>query len=424
MSSIKKYRWMIYGILCFAYIIGFMHRLALGTVKDNLIGAFHLSATAFANLSSAYFYAYIIMQIPAGILVDMLGAKKIVVGGSIVAGVGSVVFGLASSVQVAFISRLLVGLGASVIYIAILKILTEWFFRREFATLSGVTSFVGNMGGVLSTTPLFFLVALLTWRYTFIAIGLLGIVAGLLVTVFVKDRPSEMGLPAINDIEDESAVVQEEKVGKALMSICKNPSTWPPFFFFGAFYGAFQALAGTWGQSYLVKVYGLSGDAAANLIIFAVVGIAVGSVAVGKLSDWLGRRKLPMLMVGGANLFFWGFLLFVNGGKPPAAWLPAILFMIGFTSAAYMTCWAIGKEVNSPRYVGISVAFINAGGALGAAFVPVLVGWVMDRYGSGLSIQALYQRAFLACWISVLVGLIAGTLVKETKCGNPDHLDK
>lgn len=424
LRRIKRYRWVIYVILCVAYIIGFMHRLALGTVKDDLMGAFHLSATAFANLSSAYFYAYLIMQIPAGILLDTIGAKKTVVGGSILAGIGSVLFGTSPNIIMAFISRFLVGVGASVIYVAILKILTEWFFEREFATLSGLTTLVGNMGAILSTTPLLFLTALLTWRYTFISIGVLGVISAVFCWTLVKDRPSELGWPSIAELEGKRGVHEKARIMTALVTVCRNPITWPPFFFFAAFYGTFQALAGTWGQSYLVRVYGMSGAHASNLIIFAVAGIALGSLAVGKFSDKWGRRKPPMLIVGTINLFFWGVLVFTNGGKPPAAWLPFILFAIGFTTAAYITCWACGKEVNHPQYSGITIALINGGGFLGAAFIPVLMGAVMDCFEKMLPLRELYQKAFLVCWISILVGLLIGLLIKETRCRNTYPTDE
>lgn len=413
---VKRLRWLMWGILCSAYIIGFVHRMALGTVKDDLVVAFHLNATAFANLSSAYFYAYLIMQIPTGMLLDTVGAKRIVVAGSALAGIGSVMFGLSPTAFTAFISRMMVGVGASVIYIAILKILTEWFYEREFATLSGMTTFIGNLGGIVSQTPLFLLVTWLSWRSTFMAIGALGLLAAGLCLALVKDRPSELGLPSPEEPREQDRVDKKPSVFLALKAICRNPRSWPPFFFFAAFYGTFQALAGTWGQSYLVKVYKMSGVDAGNRMIVAVVGVALGSVAVGKFSDRLGRRRLPMSLIACVNLATWAVWVFCNSGKPPVTWLPALLFITGFSTAAYIACWACGKEVNDPRYAGLSIAFINSGGFLGAAFIPVMLGKVIDLYGKTLPVQQLYQRAFLVCFICSAVGWGISLMVKETKC--------
>lgn len=118
-AKVKKlmgYRWVVWGVLALAYVIVFFHRLAAGVVKDDLIREFNISGTTFANLGSTYFYAYMIMQIPSGMLADSLGARKTVTIGTLVAGIGSAIFGFASTIAMAFFGRLLVGLGVSVEY--------------------------------------------------------------------------------------------------------------------------------------------------------------------------------------------------------------------------------------------------------------------------------------------------------------------
>lgn len=83
------------------------------------------------------------MQIPVGFLVDSLGARKSVTIGTVFAAIGSIIFGLAGTVFLAFLGRVLVGLGVSVVFISILKILSTWFKESEFRTMSGITSFIG-----------------------------------------------------------------------------------------------------------------------------------------------------------------------------------------------------------------------------------------------------------------------------------------
>ncbi|TAH63038.1 MAG: MFS transporter, partial [Gottschalkiaceae bacterium] len=167
--KLMSYRWIVFGILIFAYMIVFFHRLAVGVVREDLAREFGMSGITFANLSSTYFYAYMIMQIPSGILADTLGARKTVTFGTLAAGAGSIIFGFANSLFWIFFGRLLVGLGVSVVFIAILKIQSQWFKESEFATLSGVSSFFGNLGGIFAQTPLVLMTAAITWRYSFAA---------------------------------------------------------------------------------------------------------------------------------------------------------------------------------------------------------------------------------------------------------------
>ena len=94
-KKLMSYRWIVFGILILAYMIVFFHRLAVGVVREYLVKEFNMSGATFANLSSTYFYAYMIMQISSGILADTLGARKTVTIGTLTAGIGSIIFGFA-----------------------------------------------------------------------------------------------------------------------------------------------------------------------------------------------------------------------------------------------------------------------------------------------------------------------------------------
>lgn len=93
-----------------------------------------------------YLYAYIVMQIPTGILLDYLGPKKTIIADCIVAAFSSVMFSLSVNIPMAYLSRLLVGLGVSVVFLCILQIQANWFPAEKFAAMSGLTSFMGSMG--------------------------------------------------------------------------------------------------------------------------------------------------------------------------------------------------------------------------------------------------------------------------------------
>ncbi|GAB1485957.1 hypothetical protein MASR2M79_10040 [Aminivibrio sp.] len=148
------YRWVVWGVMVFAFMIVFFHRFAAGVVRDDITAAFSLSSAAFGSMASMYFYAYMIMQIPVGYLADTLGARITVTVGMFAAGAGSILFGLAPAPLWLFAGRFLVGLGVATVFICIMKIQSQWFRNREFATLSGATTLVGSVGGLLSRGPL------------------------------------------------------------------------------------------------------------------------------------------------------------------------------------------------------------------------------------------------------------------------------
>lgn len=448
--KVTRYRWAIWGVLALAYLVVFFHRLAAGVVRQDLVEAFGITGITFANISGTYFYAYMLMQIPSGILADSLGARKTVTVGMLFAGIGSVIFGLAPTVALLFVGRLLVGLGVSVVFIAVLKVLSEWYYEREFATMSGLTTFVGNMGGVIAQTPLALMVAYFTWRSTFVAIGVMTLGIALLSYLIIRNTPKDMGLPSIKQIQkeldrsgDDSGEdvktlepYQEEGVKnqaenkegegatkrptiiQGLLGALKNRLTWPAFIGFTGFFGSFVVLTGTWGQSYLVDVYGMDPASAPNYLTAAVFGLAIGGIVIGKISDRVKRRKSPMVIFAGVYLLTWGIIVFSNGGMPPVGILYPLFFILGFSCAAFILGWACAKEVNHPALAGIAMSIVNIGGFLGGAVLPTMIGSVFDTYVGIWSYQEIYQRAFLYCFIAVLIGFIATFFVKETRCKN------
>ncbi|MCC5912268.1 MAG: MFS transporter [Clostridiaceae bacterium] len=419
--KLLTYRWMVWGTLALAYIIVFFHRMALGVVRQELVDAFDITGTTFANLGATYFYAYMVMQIPSGILADSLGARKTVTIGTLMAAVGSILFGYAPNIAMAFSGRLLVGIGVSVVFVAILKVQSQWFFEREFATMSGITSFVGNLGGIIAQTPLALMVVYFTWRTTFVAIGFISLIIAVLCYVIVRNSPGEMDLPTIEMLEgktSEKKPAQALPIGESLRKALLNWRTWPPMLAFAGLFGSFVSLTGTWGPSYLVQVYGFSPQVAPNYMTAGILGLAIGGIVIGRISDAVGKRKTPMVAFTVIYIFTWAVLVFAGGGKPPVAVLYPLFFVMGFTCSAFVLGWACGKEINHPSIAGISTSIVNMGGFLGAAILPPLLGRVFDNYEAVLDPTELFQKAFMYCFIAAIISLVFMLLVKETNCKN------
>lgn len=414
-----SYRWIVWGIMVLAYMVVFFHRLAAGVVRDELVEAFSLSAASFGSLASMYFYAYMVMQIPVGILADSLGARKTVSTGMLLAGTGSILFGFAPSSGFIFLGRFLVGIGVSTVFVSILKIQSQWFREREFGTMSGLTAFLGNLGGVLAQTPLAIMVVMFTWRTTFAAIGAFSIVLALLCYLLIRNTPGEMGFPAINEAQKlrESAQMEKPDLLGALKEVISKWQVWPAFVFFGFFSGAYLAFAGAWGVSYLTEVYGMEKGSASAIVSFAIYGAMAGSFFTGWISDRLGLRKLPLLILGCLFTLGWGILVFYNGGMPPEGILQPLFFFMGFTGSCFVLSWAIAKEINPPRYTGISISVVNTGGFLGTAIVTTLMGVIIDR-ASDLAPLVQFHRAFLLCFAGCIIGIFCAMLLPETRCRN------
>ncbi len=410
-------RWLIWGVMVACYMVVFFHRLAAGVVRGDLVRDFSLSASAFGSLASMYFYAYMVMQVPVGMLVDTLGARATVTAGMLLAGGGSILFGLAPGAPLLFLGRFLVGIGVSTVFVSILKIQSQWFREREFATMSGVTALVGNLGGVLAQAPLALAVAAFTWRTTFLGIGLFSGVLALLGWTFIRNRPQDLGFPLLNEVQTELASPTRAELLEGLKGALRRWRIWPAFILSGCASGLYLAFSGAWGTSFLKDVYGMERAAASGIVAFSVYGGMAGCFLAGWVSDKIGRRRPPLMTLALTFCACWALLVFWNGGKPPAGVLRPLFFLLGFSASSYMLAWSITKETNLPRFTGMAISVVNTGAFLGTALITTVMGLILD-HTAAMAPTGQYRAVFVFCLACSILNLCCALLLPETRCRN------
>ena len=186
-SEQKRRRLAMLVVVMAAYVLSFFQRFAPAGIAQDLAAAFQTTAASLGALAATYFYVYTVMQVPTGILVDTLGARRILLLGGLVGGVGSLMFGMAETLNTALVGRTLVGLGVSVVFIAALKIIAVWYEERRFATVVGVFMLVGNLGSVLAGAPLSWLAQTAGWRGVFTGVGIVSLALGAACWLLVRD---------------------------------------------------------------------------------------------------------------------------------------------------------------------------------------------------------------------------------------------
>ncbi|MGE5677590.1 MAG: MFS transporter [Pseudomonadota bacterium] len=412
-KSVERYRWVVWIVLAAVYVFVTFHRMAAGVVKTDLQETFKIGAAQFANIGSMYFYAYFIMQIPSGILADKLGPKKTVASFSLLAAIGSVIFGLAPTITIAYLGRFMVGIGVSVVFICLIKIQSRWFYAKNFALMVGFAGVAANLGAILAQTPLVIAAGTFGWRNTFIYMGLAMIIFAVLVVLLVKDDPTDMGLPGMDELEGRPVVASTIKVGEALSSVMSNKRTWIIALAYIGLYTGYVVLLGTFGVSYIITAYGMQKIQAANMIIAAVVGSMASGLVVGYISDKIKKRKIVVVSLSLATLLCWIIFIYV---KLSAALLMPFLFVMGFVMSCFTMCWTVSNEVNDRRYSGIATGVVNCIGFAGAAIVPVLMGRILDTYKSTPALG--YQKAFFVLIVLVAVSTAASFFTHETNATN------
>lgn len=408
-----------------AYLIVFFHRLAPGVLREELSSAFDLTATSFGTLASMYFYAYMIMQIPVGMLADSLGARATVSIGMFMTTLGSLLFGMARTSSLIFLGRFIIGIGVSTVFVCILKIQSRWFREREFATMSGLTLLVGNSGGILAQTPLAVLVTLISWRTVFMLLALVSLAVGLLSFLIIRNDPSDMGFEPVNEMDVPASTPKRDisQLLRAVGNVLLHWPMWPAMVFYAFINGTWLAFLGAWGVSYISSVYGLPKNQAADFIIWGLLGLIVGSLSVGWISDRIGKRKLPMIALGWGYTLIWGVIVFMNGGKPPLEMIRPLFFLMGFCFTCFVLSLSVVKELNLPRYTGVATAVYNTAGFLGVPLVATLIGYIIDRLSPVMDPVAQYHYAFLMVFLMMVTGTFLLIFLPETNCTNIHRKD-
>ena len=414
--QLHRLRWTAFIIVGLAYVLSFFHRFAPAAIAGDLKQAFQIQSAALGGLSATYFYVYTLMQIPTGVLADTLGPRRIVAAGGVVAGIGSILFGQASSFELAAAGRLLVGLGVSVTFIALLKLNAAWFSERKFGTLSGLTILLGNLGAVLAAAPLAWVLAYASWRQVFVVVGGFSLVMAVLAWMLVRDNPGQAGLPSLRELEGKAA--HPPHAGHwydGLVKVARNRLTWPGFFVNLGISGSLFSFAGLWAVPLLTQGHGWERGTATIHTSLLLAGFALGAFFIGTLSDRLGHRKPVILMACGLYLACWFPVVL---GMPLApGWSHALFLLMGLGAAGFTLTWACAKEVNRHALSGMATSLVNTGAFLGAAILQPLVGWAIDHAAGGIPLDLGHYQVGMAVMLGfAVVGWLACFRLRETHC--------
>ena len=401
-----------------AFVLAFFHRLAPAAIAGELHQSFATSGTTLGVLAAAYFYVYFAMQVPSGVLADTWGPRRLFTAGALVAGAGSILFGLAETLSVAIAGRVLVGLGVSVAFVSVLKLNAAWFSERQFATVTGLLMFIGNMGGFLSAAPLAWLVGVTSWRNVFVGTGILSLLLAGLTWALLRDSPRQLGLPSIRELEGKPE--HPPHAGHwldGLAIVLRNRMTWPGVFMNLGLIGAFLTFGGLWAVPYLREVHGMERTMATYHTSVMIFGFATGSLIVGAWSDRMGRRLPLMRWLGAVYAACW--LPLISGWAMPLPVSFALFALMGVSISGATLSWTCAKEVNPLALSGMATSVVNTGGFLGPAIYQPLVGRVLDISSRGTA-HSLddWQWALGVLFAFVLAGVASAFFVRETHCRN------
>jgi MFS family permease len=413
--------WTVWGLGAALYLIGFYQRVAPAVMTDELSRAFGLGAAGLGNLSAFYFYSYVAMQVPTGILADRWGPRRLLASGAGVAAVGTLVFGLAGGLGWAAVGRLLIGGSVAVAFVGMLKLASHWFAPRQFALATGMALFCGIIGAVFAGVPLRLLVSAVGWRPVMMASSFITFgVCGALWWV-VRDDPTERGYASHAAPPAKTGTTPSHGILRGLLAVFRYRNTWLLLLAPGGVVGCVLTFSGLWGIPFLTTHYNMPATQAAAVNSALLVAWAVGGPLLGAASDRLGRRK-PLYVLGNTTAFLcWGLVVLVP--DLPIPLLIAALMVAGLASGGMIIGFAFAKESVPTHLAGTVSGVVNMGVMSGPMLLQPAVGWILDLAWNGAARDGVriydwgaYRAGFSLMLAWAALAVVSVLFTRETGC--------
>ena len=396
------------------YFFACLHRVSPTVIAHDLTLEFTLNATMLGLIASAYFYLYAFIQPPVGILSDTIGPRRVVTFFTLIACIGSVVFGMAVNPVMAIVGRCLIGIGVGGIFVPVLKLFSQWFRPNEFASLTGIMLAIGYLGGIFASAPLTLLVLHVGWRISFVIIGVLTIIMGGLFWIIARDKPEDKGWPSIANntsmsegTEDIPGTITNRQ---RLKMVIIHPGFWLitlSIFFVG---GAGITFSGLWAVPFLMDIHHYSRMEAGGMLMLSMIGFAVGAAMSGVLTDRLGLNKKAIIIITLSLGFIYYSLFSTIGDRIPHFVLIIIFFVMGvFGGGTVPIFMAMTKELFPNWLTGTAIGLMNPAAFLATAIYQPITGLLMDRVGktaSGTFPYEAYQKVFIMVLGAFIISFI------------------
>ena len=409
-SGRGMFPWIIWflGSLCFSF--AFFQRITPSVMTEDLMRDFGVTAVVIGTLSALYFYAYACLQVPIGVFVDRWGPRRMLAGAIALNGIGTLMFATTGDLGVAYLGRVLIGIGSAVGWVGSLKLISVWFPQSRFAMLSGCTAAMGMAGAILGQAPVAASVGAFGWRGTLGGVAVFAFVFAVLLLLVLRDDPAGRG---------GAERLRLASVVQGLRRSLTNRQTWIFATLCGVQTAPQASFAALWGVPYLMQAYGIERTTAAGVTSVLLIGWGVGSPLAGWLSDRVGRRK-PILIVGSLiALLTMSAIVYLPGLSLIS--VQVLLLVNGIASGSMVLCFASAREHNDPRAAGGTIGFVNMATMLVSALGQSIIGWVLDlNWDGGLEggvrvygVDA-FQSAFLTLVACGVIAVTASLLARET----------
>lgn len=380
------------------YTVSQFLRNSVGVIAPNLAEEVGLSPMQLGLLSSIYFFCFAITQLPLGVALDRFGPKRCMLASVGFTVLGCVLFAAAQSAGGLVAARALLGFGTASFLMAPVALYARWFPPERFSTLAGIQIGLGSLGALFATSPLAFATATVGWRATFLGVGVLAALIGLMIWLIVTDDPPGVKTPPRHETLREGIA--------GIWQVMRTPSIGRVFMIQLSSYPSYVLIVGLWGGPYLTHVYGYDLQGRGDILFVAAVTQVVGAFFWGPSDRLFGRYKVPVMI--GAGTCFTALTMLATIGTLPLPLLLAVFVMLGFASGMTSVVMSHGRSLVPSHLLGRTISLLNIGTMGGGFLVQFVSGTVINLFPSQNGVYPLeaYRMVFALQATLVLIALL------------------
>lgn len=410
-SKFKQYcvATLIWAIAALFVLYQFLLQASSGIMVPELMQAFSIDAVQVGILSSAYYYTYVFLQMPAGMLVDRFGGRYLLTAAAICLSLGCIWFVLSSHFYGAIVSRMFMGIVASPGIVATLFLAKRWFAPHQFALFAGLTEMFGMFGAGIGEPALSYLVeSPMGWKGTVAVCAVFGVILTLFIFLIVRDQPK-------NPICLPTETVTQEKFSLVFHKIIFSKVTWILGIYSGLMFTIVATFAALWAVPFLRELYHTNLTIAASLTSMIFIGAGIGAPLLGWFSDYIKQRK-PLMVIG--SIFTIAIMLIIlSVPNIPITAMFLLLFLAGFASSVYMIPFAVMSDITPTSRHAAAMGFINMMCIIiGAPLLQPVIGALLKYlHPANINYSANdYRTALMLLPLGLVIALLLTIRLKET----------
>lgn len=391
--------WVVWSVATLAYVVAILQRTSFGVSSAEAGERFGAAPATLAAFVVLQLMVYAGMQIPAGLLLDRFGSRRLIVSGALLMALGQLTLAMTDSLPIAIAGRVAVGSGDALTFVSVLRLVPAWFPARRIPLITQLTGMTGQLGQVLSAVPFLGLLHGSGWSTAYTSAAALGLFAGLAVLATVRDAPPGRTAPHV--------MVKVSEIPGILRSTWMHPGTRLGFFTHMGTMFSVTAFMLMWGVPYLTNAQGLSSGAAGGVVSFGVLATLASGPVIGFLTGRFPvRRSWMVITIIVASAALWTIVLVRD--EPSPVWLLSLLVLViavGGPSSAIGFDYA--RSFNTTRVLGTAQGMVNIGGFLASLVLIQAMGSIMGA-GAGLTFDG-FRAAWIAqypLWAIALIGVI------------------